>query len=105
EQTLFPCVIYRVQIANSEWPDSSGSLIQCSPMMDATSLAMENAGNGEVHLHDPFLRFDESNGALRIMVSDTQPVLANARYAYFVVRFNEFGEIADVIELPPVDIP
>lgn len=105
---LFPVVAYRYQVANSRFPVVSGDIIQVSPLMEQIAHAMvTDPTHGDItEIHDPFIAVlrasDDPIGSIWLV--DTQPVLANGRYVYLLVRFGADGEIAEVIPTPPVDI-
>ena len=102
---LCPCVLYRIQLPNALWPGDPGPLVQVSPLHDPWMVATANTADGNQMIVEPFLRLEPDGGDLRILLEDTHPVLEEARYGYFVVRFDEHGEIKEVVQLPPLDIP
>jgi hypothetical protein len=110
--SLFPLVVYRVQVENAAYPQVSGDVIQVTPLME--QIAFDRApipGGGQaVYVHDPFIRLvpeAPTLGAQRwdLYLLDTQPVLEEAAYRYVMVRLNgETREITEVMPTPPVTI-
>lgn len=111
---LFPLVAYRFQEPNANYPAPvSGDIVQVTPLMDKIAFALGNhpqMGLSEF-IHDPFIDvlptsfFDEdTEGRNALVLLDTQPVLIGARYRYLLVRFEEDGEVAEVIPTVTVDV-
>ncbi|HSH16965.1 MAG TPA: hypothetical protein VLD18_13075, partial [Verrucomicrobiae bacterium] len=110
--SLFPLVVYRVQVENDDYPAVSGDVVQVTPLME--QIAFDRtvaAGAGNVVLvHDPFIRLipdAPTQGAQNweLYLLDTQPVLEDASYMYLLVRLNEeTREIAEVMPTKPVQI-
>ena len=119
-ERLLPAVLYRQQVANAQFPDVSGLIVQCSPMIG--KLAVQHLGSGDVRLRDPFIGVTavgtRSATDLRPVVStvpttaqihlhllDTKPVLSGARYQYWLVRFQPNGEPAETVDAGQTDVP
>jgi hypothetical protein len=105
--SVFPCVLYRTQVPNFYFPKVSGDIIQVTPMMNG--IANKPYHPGTRLLLDPFVvpyQFHlglTNNVASQtidfssLFLVDTQPRVINACYAYMLVRFNQFGEVRDVL--------
>ena len=107
--SLFPCVLYRYQIANAAFPQVSGDLTQVSPLIKSMALTTPYA-----ELTDPFfcVRADAdpingpTYGPAGLYLRDTQPALKGASYKYLIVRFNKVnGEAIDIITTNVVTLP
>lgn len=110
-EALFPVAVYRVQLVNPRFPQVSGDLVQVTPLMEEIAYEFTvNANNvAQTVIHDPFVRAvpntQGSNvGTGAIYLLDTQPVLAEARYLYLVVRFGANGEVLEVVPTNPVEV-
>jgi hypothetical protein len=109
---LFPLVVYRAQVTNAAFPDVSGDVVQVTPLMEQIAFDRPPAPGGAnvVLVHDPFIRLipkGETPGAQEweLYLLDTQPVVEDASYQYFLVRLNsETREIAEVMPTKPVQI-
>ena len=108
-QSLFPCVVYRYQVANAAYPKPAGDLIQVTPLME--TLALVDAVNPTQTLYqklvDPFVIAPASSlfgnneaGVIPIFLLDTQPAVRNASYAYLLVRFGPNSEPLEVLPVP-----
>jgi hypothetical protein len=118
-QHLLPCVLYRQQVANTSFPNVSGDVIQCSPLIGKIAWtrpvsADGQPSNGAAELVDPFFRWFPCiwNGnaeigdtrLLSLFLVDTQPVVGGARYRYWLMRFDERGEPVQAIPCGEVTI-
>ncbi len=110
--SLFPLVVYRAQVENADFPKVSSDVVQVTPLMEQIAFnreAIPAAGNGVV-VYDPFIRLIPKNANTaeknwELYLLDTQPVVEEASYQYFLVRLNaETREIAEVIPTNPVQI-
>ena len=109
-QSPFPCVLYRHQVPNAKFPNVSGDIIQCSPLME--SIAFEKSGTTAI-VWDPFVmfegyRFNFGSGtidSITTLLRDSQPVVAGASYKYILVRFGKDGEIAEVLATNEMEVP
>lgn len=96
-ESLFPLVLFRQQVPNSDFPSVSGDVVQVSPMMEAIAWG---TSSGQTVIYDPFIlvqRGASAVGRFGMYLRDTQPIISNARYRYMLVRFNKLGEIAEII--------
>jgi hypothetical protein len=106
--SLFPLVVYRAQVPNAEFPNVSGDVVQVTPLME--QIAFDRVGGGNVLVHDPFIRLipkDAMTSAQEweLYLLDTQPVVEDATYQYFLVRLDsETREITEVMPTKPVQI-
>jgi len=118
-EKLFPMVLYRYQVPNSRFPTVSGDIVQVSPMLEniayeVTNYCVQFANQTICYtnslLRDSYIVYDrlvitDMFQYLFVMVPDTQPVIAGARYKYLLVRFRKNGEIAEVIPTNEMDVP
>jgi hypothetical protein len=106
-QPLLPIVVYRQQVTNANFPRVSGNLAQVTPLLE--SLPWNINPNDYVTIPDLLIGasfqtvFRQSHQFLYLR--DQQPVILGARYHYYVVRFNDQREVAEVIDAGTVDIP
>jgi hypothetical protein len=108
--SLFPLVVYRAQVPNAAFTDVSGDVVQVTPLME--QIAFERLpslpGGDAVVVHDPFIRLIPKVPTLgatewELYLLDTQPVVEDATYQYFLVRLNaETREITEVMPTNPV---
>lgn len=107
--TLFPLVVYRHQVPNTNYPTVSGDLVQVTPLME--EIAWGNAANG-IGVYDPFLFIYRTStvgggaafNAGEMFLLDTQPLVVGARYRYLLVRLADNKEIEQVIVTNEVEI-
>jgi hypothetical protein len=106
-ETLLDFALYRYQVPNANWPSVSGDVYQVSPIIDGLAAQKITAYYGDGWaVFDPYffiLPIPESLGTIPtydLYLKDTQPVIAGASYRYLVVRFDELGEIVQIIPLP-----
>jgi len=107
---LFPLVVYRAQLPNDQFPDVSGDVVQVTPLMEqiAFDRTAPPVGGNVVIVHDPFIRLipvapTQGNQDWELYLLDTQPVVEDASYQYFLVRLDpETREIAEVMPTNPV---
>jgi hypothetical protein len=111
EASLFPCVLYRMQVTSAvDLALISGDTSQVSPLMETIANVQDIAGADPVtYIHDPFINVQTTGivGGVHgeIFLLDRQPVISGATYAYLLVRFNEGGEIQEVLSTNTVQIP
>jgi hypothetical protein len=111
---ILPVALYRVQVANSNFPEVPGDIVQVSPMMDQVA-QIEGVSPLSTTVTDPFIAIlprsvtglpASINGSDQdIFLLDRQPVIRNARYKYFLVRFSPTKEIERVIVTNEVTVP
>jgi hypothetical protein len=114
---LLPIVVYRQQIANTNFPQVSGNIAQVSPMIERVPWAVTlictdcSPHRGTVTIPDKLMaiawKFDQQTYHQHVMlcVRDQQPVQMGAKYRYYVVRFNAKREVQEIIQAGDVDIP
>jgi hypothetical protein len=109
--TIFPCALYRYQVANPNYPVVSGNVVQVSPLMEniAYQLLGTAASGTNTIILDPFINasFTQSQGvtAIWLWLKDTQPQVSGARYKYILARFKTNHEIDQLIPSNEVDVP
>ena len=111
---ILPIALYRVQVANSNFPEVPGDIVQVSPMMDQIA-QIEGTSPLTTTVTDPFIAIlprsvtglpAAINGSDQdIFLLDRQPVIRHARYKYFLVRFSPTKEIERVIVTNEVTVP
>jgi hypothetical protein len=95
---LLPAVLYRTQMANDLYPNVSGDVVQCSPLVRsvAWASALLQGQEQRATLTDPLFRWVgpdlPSIPQLDLFLVDTQPAVKGARYRYWLVRFSDLGE-------------
>jgi hypothetical protein len=106
---LFPLVVYRAQVPNAEFPDVSGDVVQVTPLMEQIAFdRTPGVGGNVVLVHDPFIRLilglpTQVAQDWELYLLDTQPVVEEATYQYFLVRLDsETREITEVMPTNPV---
>lgn len=113
-ESLFPFVLYRYQVPNTEYPQVSGDVYQVSPLLESIAARLETfptTGQPAFHNYDPFF-FIADNLTRKerfwfdLLVKDTQPVISGASYRYLIVRFDPVTrEIAEIIPTNTILIP
>lgn len=103
---IFPIALYRVQVANSQFPTVPGDIVQVSPLMERIA-QFDTTSPNQTQVTDPFiaiLPYTTTNlprtittSTQDIFLMDRQPVIRGARYKYFLVRFTPLREIERVI--------
>ncbi len=105
-EPLLDFALYRYEVPTAERPEVSGDVYQVSPLIDGiAATAIEYQGQPAHAVHDPhvfIIPTEAGSRTFHLWVKDTQPVVLDASYRYLVVRFDEDGEIAQVIPLPTV---
>lgn len=90
---LLPVALYRQQIANDIFPNVSGDVVQCSPLITSIQWELNPSPNAPgARLTDPHIGFVPVDAGgkryLDLFLLDTQPVVAGASYRYFLVKFH-----------------
>ncbi|MBS0659083.1 MAG: hypothetical protein JSR82_12650 [Verrucomicrobia bacterium] len=104
---LLPVALYRQQVANEIFPNVSGDVVQCSPLITSIQWQLNpNANAPGARLTDPHIGFvpvdADGRRYLDLFLLDTQPVVAGARYRYFLLKFHpQTREIEQVIATAP----
>ena len=110
-EPIFPCMLYRYQVPNANFPTVSGDVIQVSPLMERIAYAKTGVPGQSIQtiIADPFLTettsTDNSGRYLWYWLRDTQPQISGARYKYVIVRFRSDHEIDQVIPTNEVEVP
>lgn len=104
---ILPVVLYRVQVPNERFPQVPGDVVQVSPMIHQIAQIEDGPPGPSTVVTDPFIAIlprTETGLSGTISVAnhdvfllDRQPVIAHARYKYFLVRFSPTKEIERVI--------
>lgn len=111
---ILPVAMYRVQVANANFPTVPGDVVQVTPLMERLAY-VQNVIAGETEVTDPWIAIlHQADSPLSrtdttydhdIFLLDRQPVLKGARYKYLVARFSPTKEIERVIVTNTVDVP
>jgi hypothetical protein len=106
---LLPICLYRQQVTNGIYTRVSGALVQVSPLLEQIAYGDSAPLNGEVTvtIYDRLIA-GGGEGQYRgqfLYLRDQQPMLQGASYQYFVARFNDQHEIAELIPAGTVTIP
>jgi hypothetical protein len=103
-ESLLPIVVYRQQVTNAAFPRVSGDLVQVTPMIDR--IPYYRSDPFQVTIPDRLIamRHEDDGQTYSMYVRDQQPVIRHARYRYFVVRFNDKREVAEVIPAGELEI-
>ncbi len=108
-KSVLPAVLYRTQVPNALFPRVSGDLIQVTPQMSGVAHQALPSHPGDCAVGDPFVYPYELNASSvmdgttnefhfsGLFLIDTQPRLIAATYFYLLARFNEYGEVRDII--------
>lgn len=108
--SLLPVVLYRYQVPSALFPKVSGDVVQVSPLMEkiVTRTEVDAATNETTtRIHDPYVLLYAPTPSMVVAglyLLDTQPVVVGAKYAYLVVRFDAYGEVAEVIPTGEVEV-
>ena len=112
-ERLLPVVLYRKQVPNTLYPDASGDLLQCSPLVENVQSAPEVLPNGsqQTGFTDNVITLTYTNDLVAdiefftLYLLDTQPYVRGAKYHYYLVRFTGDGEIQQMIDAGAIDVP
>lgn len=107
-EPLLPLVIYRQQVTNALFPRVSGDVVQVSPMIERIPWISISGGRTVIIPDRLFVLRGETyndHSYYLLYVRDQQPVLAGARYAYFVVRFDRQREVQEIIPAGEIELP
>lgn len=107
-RTLLPCVLYRQQVTNANFPKVSGDVVQVSPLIERLPWIYNPAAR-QVTMPDRLLGLSgetyNDHSYYLLYLLDQQPVVLGARYRYFVVRFNSKREPEDIIPAGEAEMP
>jgi len=113
-ERLLPVVLYRKQEPNSLYPEASGDLLQCSPLVEhlQTEVAVLPNGSQQTYFTDNAVTLTYSRElgenfdfqVFTLYLLDTQPYVRDAKYHYYLVRFTGDGEIEQVIDAGAIDL-
>jgi len=113
-QSLLPIVVYRQQVANTNFPHVTGNLVQCSPLIEKIpySLDFHPFNRSAVTILDRLIATTEipacptcDNFISVLVLRDQQPAIHGATYQYYVMRFNDKREVDEVIPTNQVYVP
>jgi len=111
-QSFFPAALYRYRVPTPGYPQTSGTTIQASPLMEkiAYQYTGEQGKTGDTIIQDPFVTattqtVGEDLRYLWLWLIDTQPQISGAGYNYIVVHFGANHEIDQLIPSNEVDVP
>ena len=111
-ERLLPVVLYRKQEPNPLYPDASGDLLQCSPLVEhiQTEPRFHPDGGQRTALTDNIitLTYDDDGvpgPSFTLYLLDTQPYVRGARYHYYLIRFTSDGEIEQLIDAGVINVP
>jgi hypothetical protein len=109
---ILPVALYRVQVANTNFPIVSGDIVQVSPLMERIAQVISGPNKivtdpftAILHQSDSPLTGTEAQFDHDIFLLDRQPVIKGATYKYILVRFGPTKEIERVIVTNTVDVP
>lgn len=112
--SLLPAVLYRFQVPSEALPQVSADLVQVSPLMRDIATVTTNIPNLGVFtkIEDPFIRLTPLGSIpggnqiaeRNLVLLDTTPVILGANYAYLLVRFDNTGEVVNVIPTTLVEV-
>lgn len=101
-------MVYRYQVPNATWETVSGDVYQVSPLIDQIAATPSTTQGQPVHaVFDPYVFLiaePEVTNGYHLFIKDTQPVIQGASYRYLIVRFDDKGEIVQVIPLNTVTV-
>jgi hypothetical protein len=110
--SLFPMMLYRMQVSNSSFPQVSGDLVQVTPLMEKIAYEERvHGGRPTVVIWDrqvallPPGAIPATDARRDLFVLDRHPVLAGAKYRYLIVRYGPDREIDRVIPAGEIEIP
>jgi len=108
--SIFPCAMYRYQVANGSSLSPSGDTIQVSPLMENIAYQLSSSASQPTNtvILDPFIAgtiYNDGNNNLYLWLKDNQPVISGARYKYVLVHFDSNHEIDQLIPSNEVDVP
>ena len=110
KQRPLPAVMYRRQVANADFPEVSGDIVQVSPLVKAIGWEFYNDDGTAAYIRDPFIGIryrdvpNTINDSLDMFLLDTQPVIEGGAYHYYLVRFRDDGEVDSVIDAGEITI-
>lgn len=110
-QPLLPMVVYRKQETNTAFPRVTGNLTQVTPLLERIPWTVSGDPFRAIMVSIPdrlialWREVWFNQGYTFLGLRDQQPVILGARYHYFVIRFNDQREVAEVIDAGAVTIP
>jgi hypothetical protein len=112
-ESLLPIAVYRIQIANTNFPVVSGNMVQVTPLLEQLAYGLSGTTyDTTVTIYDLLIAGGFDSSALAggssedfLYLRDQQPVLLGASYAYYVARFNSQHEVSEIIPAGIVTIP
>ncbi len=116
--SILPIVLYRQQVANTNFPHVSGHITQVSPLLEKLPIQK----TGSIRFTDlivPDLLIGAGVESIPffggvsvptidytfLYLRDQQPVIHGATYQYYAVRMNTKHEVAEVINAGQVQVP
>ena len=110
KQRPLPAVMYRRQVANADFPEVSGDIVQVSPLIKAIGWEFYDDDGTAAYIRDPFIGIryrdvpNTINDSLDMFLLDTQPAIEGAAYHYYLVRFRDDGEVDSVVDAGEITI-
>ena len=115
-------VMYRAQKPSTRWPSPNTDLVQVTPLMETiayeskTSAPASLVSSPQVVIHDPFIGVFQRDPSETFSYSgygpynrdiclvDTQPLVEEAIYQYFLVRMGPNRELIEIIPTNDVEV-
>jgi hypothetical protein len=108
--SLFPMILYRQEVTNSNFPVVSGNVMQVSPLIERVPW-YHDFDTPRIWIPDWLFAGEfefntvTQNYDFFFYLRDLQPVQLGARYHYYVVRFNDKREVQEIISAGEVELP
>jgi hypothetical protein len=108
-RTALPCVLYRRQEVSASFPQVSGDVIQVTPKVEkiafesVVSLGVPGASFKDPHVVPAAHPVEDNYVDLYLL--DRRPAQRGAKYSYWLVRFQENGELDSTIDLGTIELP
>jgi hypothetical protein len=112
--SIFPCMLYRYQAPNANFPNVSGDVIQVSPLMENIAYRQVSIIGTAYEVYsviaDPFVAVtglnSGSGNVVYLWIRDTQPQVSGASYKYILVHFDPVShEIDQLIPSNETQVP